>query len=91
MIIYITAVHLSGGDKHEHIEAVRWENPATKETGESTKQTIIRWLEKDKTNEARVRSGASYVRVGVVKASPPYIRTYANGIWTDNLLALPRY
>ncbi|MFE7174685.1 DUF3892 domain-containing protein [Streptomyces sp. NPDC057616] len=91
MIIYITAVHLSGGDKHEHIESVRWENPTTKETGESTKQAIIRWLEKDKTNEARVRNGASYVRVGVVKASPPYIRTYADGIWTDNLLALPRY
>ncbi|MTW13427.1 DUF3892 domain-containing protein [Pseudoduganella eburnea] len=25
--------------------------------------------------------------VGVVDASPPYLRTYADGVWTDNLLA----
>ncbi|WP_314409725.1 DUF3892 domain-containing protein [Streptomyces sp. DSM 40484] len=90
-MIYITAIHLSGGTKHEHIERVRWEDPSTNETGESTKQVIVRWLEENKQNEARVRSGASYVRVGVVKATPPYIRTYANDTWTDNLLALPRF
>jgi hypothetical protein len=40
----------------------------------------------------RVRgSDGSDVAVGVVDASPPYIRTYADGNWTDNLLALPRY
>ncbi|WP_345962427.1 DUF3892 domain-containing protein [Streptomyces sp. BRB040] len=90
-MIYITAIHLSGGDKHEHIESLRWENPSTHKTGQSTKQEIIRWLEENKTNEARVRSGTGFVRVGVVKASPPYLRTYANGVWTDNLLALPRF
>ena len=29
--------------------------------------------------------------VGVVDANPPYIRTHADGVWTDNLLALPRF
>lgn len=29
--------------------------------------------------------------VGVVNANPPYIRTYADKGWTDNLLYLPRY
>ncbi|MFF8953753.1 DUF3892 domain-containing protein [Streptomyces sp. NPDC014940] len=90
-MIYITAIHLSGGAKHEHIDSVRWENPSTRKTGESTKQEVVRWLEAHKESEARVRNGASYVLVGVVKASPPYIRTYADGVWTDNLLALPRY
>ncbi len=27
----------------------------------------------------------------VADADPPDIRTYADGVWTDNLLALPRY
>jgi hypothetical protein len=31
------------------------------------------------------------VAVGVVEATPPYIRTHADGVWTDNLLSLPRY
>jgi hypothetical protein len=31
------------------------------------------------------------VNVGVVNATPPYIKTYADEVWTDNLLALPRY
>ncbi|MFG2448315.1 DUF3892 domain-containing protein [Streptomyces sp. NPDC048512] len=90
-MIYITAIHLSGGTKHEHIETVRWENSSTRKTGESSKQGIVSWLEESEENTAGVRSGTSYVRVGVVKASPPYIRTYANGVWTDNLLALPRF
>jgi hypothetical protein len=90
-MIYITAIRLSGGNKHEHIESVRWENPSTAKTGESTKQEVVRWLKESKGNEARVRSGTSYVLVGVVDASPPYIRTHANGVWSDNLLSLPRF
>lgn len=35
--------------------------------------------------------GGNTVRVGVVNATPKYIRTYADGTWTDNLLALPRF
>ena len=34
---------------------------------------------------------AGTVKVGVVDATPPYLRTHADGVWTDNLLALPRY
>ena len=37
--------------------------------------------------------GTREVQVGVVhpQYGPPYLRTHADGVWTDNLLALPRY
>jgi hypothetical protein len=90
-MIYITAVHMSGGAGHEHIGAVRWRNPTTGNTGENTRAEMVDWI-KNKGGDARVRDDAGNdVRVGVVNATPPYLRTFADGVWTDNLLALPRY
>ena len=40
---------------------------------------------------AYVCDGRRIVEVGVVDSTPPHIRTYADKIWTDNLLALPRF
>ncbi|MEN4450123.1 DUF3892 domain-containing protein [Mycobacterium sp. SM3041] len=42
---------------------------------------------------AYVYEAGRQVRVGVVtpQVGPKYLRTYADGVWTDNLLALPRY
>jgi hypothetical protein len=50
---------------------------------------MVDWI--NEGGVARVQQGANEVAVGVVKASPPYIRTYADGKWTNNLLALPEY
>jgi catechol-2,3-dioxygenase len=91
-MVYVQAVHMSGGTHHQHIASVRWRNPADSSGGESTREEMVRWLRASSANVARVRgSDGSDVAVGVVDASPPYIRTYADGNWTDNLLALPRY
>jgi catechol-2,3-dioxygenase len=90
-MVYITAVHMEGGTYHEHIASVQWRNPQSDETGESTRAAMVDWI-KNENGDARVRDDAGHdVRVGVVDASPPYIRTYADRVWTDNLLALPRY
>jgi hypothetical protein len=89
MTVYITARHMVGGSKHEHIASVKWENRATGETGESTRETMVEWIEGG--GDARVANGGSYVPVKVVDAKPKYIQTWADGIWTDNLLALPEY
>lgn len=91
-LIYITEVHLSsGGTSNEHIVAVKWRNPQTGATGASTREEMVNWI-KSETGDARVRDeGGEEARVGVVEANPPYIRTYADGLWNDNLLALPRY
>lgn len=90
-MVYITAVHMSGGTRHEHIASVRWMNPADRRTGQSTRSEMVDWI-RNRKGDARVRDRVGHdVRVGVVKVSPPYIRTYADRVWTDNLLALPRY
>jgi len=90
MAVEVTAVHMAGGDRHEHIAEVKWTNPQTQATGSSTTATMVDWLE-NQNGQAYVSDGTNTVNIGVVDASPKYLRTYADGIWTDNLLALPRY
>lgn len=85
----ITAIHLVGGSGHEHIAEVRWTNAATAQTGHSSREEMVSYLRAG--NRAEVHAAGRAVEVRVVNANPPYIRTYADGIWTDNLLALPRY
>lgn len=92
-MIYITEVRMGReGSKHEHIAAVRWRKSDSPETGESTREEMVDWIGK-KGGIAHVRLDNDHdVKVEVVlKANPPYIRTKADGDWTDNLLALPRY
>ncbi len=88
-MVYVTACHLVGGTRHEHIQSVRWRNPADGATGESTREVMVDWLRQG--NQARVTDGVHDVAVLVRNAAPPYIQTFADGVWTDNLLALPRY
>jgi hypothetical protein len=89
MAVYVTARHMVGGSKHEHIASVRWEDRATGKTGQNTRAEMVKWIEEG--GDARVAKGSSYVSVRVVNAIPKYIQTYADGVWTDNLLALPEY
>ena len=44
----------------------------------------------DNPGKAIVSDGTNTVQVFVVNATPKYIRPYANGKPTDNLLYLPR-
>ena len=90
-MLYITAVHMTGqGVGHEHIGSVKWTNTADGKSSESTRATIVDWIE-NMNGVAKVKSGTTEVAVGVVNASPKFLRTHADGVWTDNLLALPRY
>jgi hypothetical protein len=88
---YITEVHMStGGSAHQHIASVRWRVSSSGETGQSTREGMVEFIEGG--GVARVRDSAGDdIAVGVFKATPHYIRTYADGVWTDNLLSLPRY
>lgn len=87
--IYITHIHLVGGTGHEHIGSVKWQDTAGK-TGTSQTADAVKWLQQT-GNFARVADGIGSVAVGVVEARTPYLRTYADARWTDNLLALPRF
>jgi catechol-2,3-dioxygenase len=89
-MIEITAVHMANGASHQHIASVRWVNPSNANVGQTERGAMVSWLQ-DNGNRAVVQSGQRQVEVGVVDANPPYLRTYADGVWTDNLLALPRF
>jgi hypothetical protein len=92
-MIEITAIRQESGKEHEHITDVQWRNTATSATGQSTRQTIVDWLNESKANQAVVANGSQWVYVGVVQPEngPPYIRTHADGEWSDNLIALPPF
>ena len=89
-MIFINAVRLVGGNGHEHIASVRWKNPSSGQMGENTRAAMVEWI-RDKKGDARVSDGRDSVKVGVVNSSPPYLRTHADGKWTNNLLSLPRF
>jgi hypothetical protein len=58
--------------------------------GKWTKEQVIAWID---SNEYRfyTEDRLGMVWIGVVREAgkQPYLRTHADGRWTDNLLALP--
>jgi len=88
MGIRITAVHLDGGDEHEHIAEVEWMNLEWGNVGESSVDALMRWLEESE-NVAVV----GQARVDVVRSptGSSWLQAVADGFWTDELLGLPRY
>jgi hypothetical protein len=92
MAVEITHIRLSGGYGHEHIVLYRWRNISSGESGSSDKPAMVAWVEAPQ-NRAYVGSGAARAEVGVVRPTygQPYLRTYADGQWTNNLLALPHF
>ncbi|HYO69307.1 MAG TPA: DUF3892 domain-containing protein [Archangium sp.] len=90
-MVYITAIRIpSDNNMHEHITAVRWRDPQSGETGECSREQMIHWIA-NQNGDARVQSPYGDVKVDVVRTTPPYLRTIANGRYTDNLLSLPRF
>lgn len=93
MAIEITHVRLSSGiQDHEHITDCKWKSLSDGEVGTSSKATLVDWID-NKSGTAYVGSGSQRVNVGTVhpQGGTPYLRTYADGEWTNNLLALPRF
>jgi hypothetical protein len=90
-MIYITEVRMGSGGE---IEAVRWENGDNpEETGESTAEEVIDWIEsKDRLVHVRDRNG-QVVPVHVDRTqSRPLLKTSPDKQeWRDDLLDLPQY
>ncbi len=93
MSVRITHVRLSSDyyADHEHITDFKWIGYEDGKTGQSTKGAMVDWI--NGGGQAYVESTTTKVAVGGVKPQngEPYLRTYANGVWTDNLLSLPRF
>jgi hypothetical protein len=92
-MIQITAVRLEGGDGHEHVTHVLWSSQATT-AALASRQGLVDWLTSSDANRAMLLvEGARGVPVEVVRpdGAPAYIRAREDGVWTDDLLALPRF
>jgi len=90
--IRITAIRLSGGTMHQHIVRLWWTNPANGKSGDNSRAEIVSWIEQE-NGKAYVEDNKGHrADVGVVSPAhgDKYLRTYADGVWTDNLLALPQ-
>jgi hypothetical protein len=90
--VEITHIRLSGGNGHEHIVSYRWRNPSEGNSGSTDKPTMVAWVD-EPANRAFVGSGARRSEVGVVRpqSAQPYLRTFADGQWDNNLLSLPHF
>lgn len=93
MAVRITHIHLEGfPEDHQHITSYKWVNETDGGTGTSTKPAMVQFIE-EKKGQAHVGTGSSRVSVGVVHPAhgAPYLRTYADQKWNNNLLSLPRF
>jgi len=94
MAIRITCINKSGGyhdDPHHAISNLGWTNEQTGATGKNTRLEIYDWI-KNQNGVAYVRdSRGNEARVGTREHAngTKYLQTYADRVWTDNLLALP--
>jgi Protein of unknown function (DUF3892) len=94
MAIRITCIRKSGGyhaDPHHAISDLGWVQDGTAKSDTSTRLQVYDWIKN--------QGGVAYVldsrgnRAGVGtrenSAGTKYLQTYADQVWTDNLLALP--
>jgi hypothetical protein len=94
MAIRITCINKSGGyhaDPHHAIENLGWINEDSGKTGKNTRLEIYDWIAKEQ-GIAYVRDGRNNkAQVGTRENAngTRYLQTYADQVWTDNLLALP--
>lgn len=93
MSVRITHKRLSNGTEHQHITELQWTNEATSATGSSTRAAMVDFVDKNPAGSAYTREGATRANVGSVHPAQgqPYVRTYSDGKWTNNLLALPDF
>lgn len=91
MSVRITQIRLSGGFDHRHITHLRWVGMEDGHTDTTSNSLMVAWIENG--GQAYVFTGSSVSQVGVVSPfnGTRYLRTYADGQWSDNLLALPRF
>jgi hypothetical protein len=89
--IRITDIELDGGAGHEHIVRLWWINPSNANTGDNTRDEMVSFIEQG-DGEAYVEDKrGNRADVGVVTPTngDKYLRTHADGVGTNNLLALP--
>lgn len=81
----ITCINLSHANgRNEHITHVgnrAWPR-------RYTVAEVVSFIRSKTDNFYVLDAKGNRANVGVVEVNPPYIRTYADSVWTDNLLSL---
>ena len=95
MAIRCIAIRMSkGGHKHEHITHILW-IPALNQGAKAqvnTRAEMVAFVEKGGKAYVEDDDGdVAYLGVRKSAAGNKYVQTYADRIWNDNLLALPRF
>lgn len=94
MAIRITCINKFGGfhlDPHHSIMDLGWQEDGTGKQGKSSRQQVYDWL-KNSGGQAYVidrRGNRASVLPRENANGTQFVQTVADGIWTDNLLALP--
>lgn len=94
MAIRITCIRKAGGhhlDPHVAISELGWVNDDTGQSGSSTREQVYDWL-KNRNGVACVadcNGKKAFVYPKENAYGTRFVQTYADNVWTDNLLALP--
>lgn len=92
MAIRFTHIRLSNGNQHEHITHLRGLDDQGSKTYGDSRASWVSWIEGGGSAFVQNHLGGRTAVVVVTPTSgPKFLRTVANGVYTDNLLSLPRY
>jgi len=94
MAIRIICINKSGGyhaDPHHAISNLGWVNEVTGDRGNSTRLEIYGWIKEKYATAYVLDAKGNRALVGTREHSngTKFLQTYADQVWTDNLLALP--
>lgn len=93
MSIRITCINKSGGyhaDPHHAIQNLGWTNEENGASGKNTRLEMYDWIKNG--GHAYVRDARGHTaQVGTREHAngTKFLQTYADKVWSDNLLALP--
>lgn len=93
MAIRVTHRRMSaGGYAHEHITDLKGADDTTRATEDHSRAWWVSYVENGGQAYVKDANGdVAYLRVRTTSSGTKYVQTYSDGIWKDNLLALPTY
>jgi hypothetical protein len=92
MSLRITCINKDSGNHdnpHEAISRYGWLNEISMESGKSTRQEMVEWVEKGNTAYVKDANGnTAKCGVRTSKKGTKFLQTYSDGFYSDNLLSL---
>ena len=91
-MLQCTAVHLVGGTGHEHIAEIQCKDTSSGANSTKSRAAMVTYVDAGNYAFCQDKGGdRAYLATRTSALGTRYVQTKADGIWADNLLALPRY